>query len=185
MIKDYILEFYRESSKYDETKKYTKLKIYLLYPATIMNESLLNIFTGIVTGLSMNIFTNVISFQEGTLLDFLMWIFRFLFAIFFNVCSIKFSIICTLLREKIVENQAIPHIERIVDYKDRLLDEYNSVYEKLRHEAIVGMISVVAIFILVVIYPIVEFILSQLGSMGSLLQSVDVNSVVSQISGNN
>lgn len=162
MLKENIISFYSdpdsepENERVKEIKKYSWLKIHLLYPATIMNGNVLSIFTSIATCLSMNIFTNFILFQDGSFFDLVIWILRFMFAIIFNICVTNFSIICTILQDKAIENRnkGMPHIERL----DSLLKEYNNNYVKIKKVVIKGIISLSFLVILIVIYPVGKFI---------------------------
>lgn len=157
MLKNDIIRFYEESDRYNEVKSYSVLKICVLYPATIMDESLLNILIGVITGLSMNVFTNYILFEDETFYELLLWFIRLLLSVVFNVCVIKISIMCTLLRRRVIENLDIPRKERITDYKNRLVDEYNSIYKKIKLDVIVGIVSFLLLCVVIVVYPLYEF----------------------------
>lgn len=176
MLKDNILSFYSdpdpepENERVKEIKKYSWLKIHLLYPVTIMNGNVLSIFTSIATCLSMNIFTNFISFQDGNFFDLVIWIFRFMSAIIFNICVAKFSIICTILQNNAMENRnkGMPRIERL----DSLLKEYNDNYAKIRKEVIRGILSLTFLVILIVIYPVGKFIFTNRDFIEQSIQSI-------------
>lgn len=164
MINEIILNFYEYSSEYNKIQKmqeYDKLQFILLYPATIMNEKILNIFVGIITGLSMNIFTNTISFQNETFLELTIWVLRLFFTIVFCKCVIKFSITCTLIHEGVREKTGMPYVEKSRDYKEQLLKAFNHKYKKIKRETIGGITSAIALCILVIVFPVGQFIYHQ------------------------
>lgn len=159
MIKEYILQFYKDSSQYDKIINYSFLKRIILFLATVVDENILGLVTGIVTGFSINMFTSFLSFQDGTLCDMLIWIFRLFFAILFMWSTISFAIRSTLIRNKAVKDYSRPRIEREREYRDKLLDAYNSIYSKLRWEILVGIISMMGMSILLIILPLMKGIL--------------------------
>ena len=170
MLEESIDSFYSfEPTCIKRIKEYPKYKRYLLYPVTIMNGNVLGILTSITTCLSMNIFTNFISFQSGSIFDLIIWTLRFIFAIMFNICIVRLSIMCTILKDKDLENQCKGKLraERLVDR----LDEYDSTYNKIRKEVVWGIVSMLFLFILIIIFPIGRFFIINRANIGALIQS--------------
>ena len=175
ILEDRIYNFYNLDGECasvctDHIRKYSKYKRFFLYPVTIMNGNVLGILTSIATCLSMNIFTNFISFQRGSSLDLIIWILRFTSAIILNVCIGKLSIICTILKDKDMENRAngILRPDRLM----KRLDEYDSIYDTIRKDIVWGIGSMLFLFFLIIIFPIGEFLFTNRGTIEMFMQSV-------------
>lgn len=175
MLEEEIKKFYSlgedcEPLCIDRINKYSKYKRYFLYPITIMSGNVMGILTSIATCLSMNIFTNFISFQKGSFFDLILWVLRLVFAIVLNVCIAKISIICTVLKDKDMENQrkGIYRAERLIDK----LKEYDFVYDKIKKQVIWGAISLFVLFFLIVIFPIGEFVFANRGYIETYMKAV-------------
>lgn len=170
MLEESIDSFYSfEHTCIERIKEYPKYKRYLLYPVTIMNGNVLGILTSITTCLSMNIFTSFISFQSGTFFDLIIWTLRFIFAIMFNICIVRLSIMCTILKDKDIENRnnGIMRAERLVDR----LNEYDSAYNKIRKEVVWGIVSMMVLFTLIIIFPIGRFFIINRANIGAFIHS--------------
>lgn len=156
MLKERIFNFYKNSSQVERIKGYSGLKLYFLYPMTVMNKNVLDVLTSIATCLSMNIFTNFMSFQEDSFFELVVWILRFTNAIIFNICLVKLTIICAIIKEKAKAKEAK------LEYLHSLVESYEDNYEKIQNLIVVGMISFIFLCILIIVLPIGKYIYKQL-----------------------
>ena len=170
-LKQKIIDFYEYADQGNTVKTFSPLKIYLLYPLTIMDGNLLNLISGVTTGLSINIFTGFISFEGKGMLDFLMWIIRLISAIIVNYCIIRLAIYCTILRIEANEesdNKLIQR-DRTVAYRKSLLNHYNDYYNHIKKYTLRGLLWLIVLVFCVIVIPVSIFICNNRGQIGGLL----------------
>lgn len=178
ILKERVLQFYQPPELNEklivkineEIREYSKLKICLLYFATIVDENILGIYMSAVTCLAMNILTSLISFQESSIFDLIIWILKFVFAVILNICIVKFYIRCAILQEedKKNHNNGMPKIERLKS----LLKEYNLIYEKMKKDAIMGIVSFFVLFCVMIFYPLGKMLTENWGVIKNFMNSL-------------
>lgn len=149
-------EYYKDVKNYNN---YGKLKKFLLYPTTMIKDSLLGTLFGVATGLSINILTNFLNFDSDTLIEFLLIVVQFISAIGLNVSLIAFAIRCSSLKENLEIDYSQPKSEREVAYKESLLQLYDEKYKKIRFWYVLGIIFFVLVVLSSIVVPIVQSII--------------------------
>lgn len=149
-------EYYKDTKNYIN---YGRLKKFLLYPTTMMKDSLLGTLFGVATGLSINILTNFLNFDSDTLLEFTLLIVQFISAIGLNVSLIAFAIKCSSLKDNLEIDYSQPKSEREVAYKESLLQLYEEKYSKIKFWYIMGIIFLILVLISSIIIPIIQSII--------------------------
>lgn len=158
-----INNFYKiaNQSEKNELKEWKFIKRLLLYPTTIMDEDLLNLLTGIATALSINIFTSVLSFENSSFSELLIWVIRFVFALVFNMQVIKLTVTCTLLRNEAKDEAdavEIPGEWKSV-YRNALIHNYNKSYSQIKRGVVLIIVASIVLFLVIVIYPVGSFLI--------------------------
>lgn len=154
-------DYYKDIAGVDGLSSLQKL---LLYPSTLMNNNVLSIFTGVATGLSINILTNFLDFNKDNLVDFFLLLAQLIVAIIFNVALIYFTIKCSTFRESIPVNRGIEsRPDREKQYKEDLIKAYKKEYKKFRKSFIITCVSFLMILVLVIIVPTILLICEWVG----------------------
>lgn len=160
-----IVEYYNYSDlgKNNPVKNFGRVKKAVLYVMTVMSENLLNIITGIATGLSINIFTNFITADDNTQIGLLViWCIRFLSAIIFNVCIIRLTVFCTLLRSNARDKAKSHHsaigADREYFYRKELLQSFERDYKSIIVVIAFCILSIILLLFSNILYPIIIFI---------------------------
>ena len=160
-LKQTIIDYYEYAGKGNEVESFTPLKAYLLYPITMVDDNLVNLITGIATGLSINIFTGFMSFEGRGLSDLLMWIIRMVSAITVNYCLIRIAIYCTILRIDAREEKYEKKLgsDKEIAYRLSILRNYGEYYNQIRKYTIKGVVWLVVLIICVIFIPVICLIL--------------------------
>ena len=159
-VRQKIIDYYKYADQADTVQSFSLLKTYMLYPITIMDDNLLNLVSGIATGLSINIFTGFMSFEGRGTIDLLMWSVRLISAIIVNYCIIRLAIICTILRVEAREKGEEKRIQRdkTIEYRKSILKYYDENYSQIRKYTIRGIIWLVVLLLCVIVIPVVTFV---------------------------
>lgn len=145
---------------------YKKCKQWLLYPTTIINSAVLSVITGVATGLSINILTNFLGFdQTSDWSNFYLLIAQFCCAFAFNVSLIFFTVRCAAFKEALAEINVTGNTTENIEKKRKIiiLEKYEEEYSLIFSSFVSSITFFVLVVLVVIVIPVILFILGQCG----------------------
>lgn len=145
-----------EAEKIYNVRGFSKLKKFLLYPTTLMDNNFLSILVAVATGLSINILTNLLNFNNtNNWMEFLWLFFQFALAVVFNISLIKLTIKCSTFKDFTEIDYKLAKDDALKKYKMELLDKYNQRYKGIAADFILSVVTLVFILVVIIIIPVV------------------------------
>ena len=147
-------------------KDFGKLKKLLLYPTTLMDNNFLSILVAVATGLSINILTNLLNFNDSSnWLEFAFLFFQFAVAVIFNISLILLTIRCSTFKDFIEIDGKRANDDAQRKYKIDLLTKYDKCYKKIATDFVLSAVTLAIILSVIIIIPIVMAIVKLIGGM--------------------
>ena len=147
-------------------KDFGRLKKLLLYPTTLMDNNFLRILVAVATGLSINILTNLLNFNDSSnWLEFAFLFFQFAVAVVFNISLILLTIRCSTFKDFIEIDSERAKDDAQRKYKIDLLTKYDKCYKKIAVDFVLSAVTLTIILIVIIIIPIVLAVVNLIGGM--------------------
>ncbi len=147
-------------------KDFGRLKKLLLYPTTLMDNNFLSILVAVATGLSINILTNLLNFNDSSnWLEFAFLFFQFTVAVVFNISLILLTIRCSTFKDFIEIDGERAKDDAQRKYKIDLLTKYDKDYKRIAIDFVLSAVTLAIILVVIIIIPIIMAIVKLIGGM--------------------
>lgn len=143
-----------------------KCQKWLLYPTTIINNTVLSVITGVATGLSINILTNFLGFdQTSDWGNFCLLLVQFCCAFAFNVSLIIFTVRCSAFKESLADINVTGNTKEKIEKerKKRILEKYDEEYSSIFASFVSSIVFFALVIAVVIVIPVILFVLGRFG----------------------